>query len=212
MWDASPVRRIGHRGAKGHAPDNTIESFAKAHALGCDDVETDVWLADDGRLLISHDRPKPNHKLTLVEVLDFCRGKMGVNVELKAEMSETSAHQTGARVGKMLAERKDADVYVSSFWWAALEGSRVAGPSVRRAFLFADSPDRSTLMESARGMRLWGLHPNRAYVTPEIVKAAHSAGVKVNVWTVNEAREIALFAEWGVDGIMSDYPERVPKG
>jgi glycerophosphoryl diester phosphodiesterase len=44
------------------------------------------------------------------------------------------------------------------------------------------------------------------------VKAVHSAGVKVNVWTVNEPREIALFGEWGVDGIMSDFPERIPKG
>ena len=61
-------------------------------------------------------------------------------------------------------------------------------------------------------MRLWALHPNRAYVTPEMVKAVHSAGVKLNVWTVNEPREIALFVEWGVDGIMSDFPERIPKG
>jgi glycerophosphoryl diester phosphodiesterase len=205
------MRRIGHRGAKGHAPENTIESFEKALALGCDEVETDVWLADDGRLVISHDRPGAGVKLTLEEVLDFCRGKMGVNVELKCEMSEKGAHQTGAAVGKLLAERRDPDAYVSSFWWAGLDGARVAGPAVRRAFLFADSPDRSSLVESARGMRLWALHPNRAYVTPEIVKAAHSAGVKMNVWTVNEPREIALFGEWGVDGIMSDFPERVPK-
>jgi glycerophosphoryl diester phosphodiesterase len=205
------MRRIGHRGAKGHAPDNTMESFAKALELGCDEVETDVWLADDGRLVISHDRPGADVKLTLAEVLDFCRGKMGVNVELKCEMSEKDAHETGASVGKLLAERRDPDAYVSSFWWAGLEGARVAGPAVRRAFLFADSPDRSPLMESARGMRLWALHPNRAYVTPEIVKAAHSAGVKLNVWTVNEPREIALFGGWGVDGIMSDFPERVPK-
>ena len=205
------MRRIGHRGAKGHSPENTIESFEKALALGCDEIETDVWLADDGRLLISHDRPGPDVKLTLEEVLDFCRGKMGVNVELKCEMSEKGAHQAGASVGKLLAERRDPDAYVSSFWWAALEGTRVAGPAVRRAFLLADSPDRSSLMEIARGMRLWALHPNREYVTPEFVKAAHSAGIKVNAWTVNEPREIALFREWGVDGIMSDFPERVPK-
>ena len=205
------MRRIGHRGAKGHAPENTIESFEKAHALGCDEIETDVWLAEDGRLLVSHDRPAPSVKLTLEEVLDFCRGKMGVNVELKSEMSEKGAYQTGAAVGKLLAERKDPDPYVSSFWWAGLEGTRVAGPAVRRAFLFADSPDRSALMEAARGMRLWALHPNRAYVTPELVHAAHAAGLKVNAWTVNEPREIALFADLGVDGIVSDYPERVPK-
>jgi glycerophosphoryl diester phosphodiesterase len=205
------MRRIGHRGAEGHSPGNTIESFEKALALGCDEVETDVWLGDDGRLVISHDRPRPDVKLTLEEVLDFCRGKMGVNVELKCEMSEKGAHQTGASVGKLLAERRDPDAYVSSFWWAALEGTRVTGPAVRRAFLLADSPDRSSLMETARGMRLWALHPNRMYVTPEFVKAGHSAGIKVNAWTVNEAHEIALFREWGVDGIMSDFPERVPK-
>ena len=61
-------------------------------------------------------------------------------------------------------------------------------------------------------MRLWALHPNRAFVTPEFVHAAHAAGLKANAWTVNEPSEIALFAEWGIDGIMSDYPERVPKG
>jgi glycerophosphoryl diester phosphodiesterase len=205
------MRRIGHRGAAGHAPENTIESFEKAYALGCDEVETDVWLAEDGRLLISHDPPGPDVKLTLEEVLDFCRGKMGVNVELKAEMSEKTAHQTGAQVGKVLAERRDPDAYVSSFWWAALEGSKVAGPSVRRAFVFSGSPARSALMEGARDMRLWALHPNRAYVTSELVHAAHAAGLKVNAWTVNDPREIALCAELGVDGVMSDYPERVPK-
>jgi glycerophosphoryl diester phosphodiesterase len=206
------MRRIGHRGAAGHAPENTIESFEKAVALGCDEVETDVWFADDGRLLISHDRPGPDVKLTLEEVLDFCKGKLGVNVELKSEMSEKGAHQTGAQVGKLLAERRDPDAYVSSFWWAALEGSKVAGPSVRRAFVFSGSPARSALMEGARDMRLWALHPNRAYVTSELVHAAHAAGLKVNAWTVNEPREIARCAELGVDGVMSDFPDRVPKG
>src|SRR6266571_3069619 len=96
------MRRIGHRGAKGHSPENTIESFAKALALGCDEIETDVWLADDGRLLISHDRPGPDLKLTLQEGLDFCRGKLGVNVALKSEMSEKAAQETGGSVGKLL--------------------------------------------------------------------------------------------------------------
>ncbi|TMC69435.1 MAG: glycerophosphodiester phosphodiesterase [Chloroflexi bacterium] len=205
------MRRIGHRGAKGHAPENTIESFAKALELGCDEVETDVWLAGDGRLLISHDRPGSDVKLTLQDVLDYCRGHMGVNVELKSVQSEKSAHDTGASVGRVLVDRRDPDVYVSSFWWSALEGTRNTAPSVRRAFLFADSPERGAFMESARGMRLWAIHPNRAYVTPDLVHAAHSAGLKVQAWTVNEPDEMARFAEWGIDGIMSDYPERVPK-
>ena len=83
---------------------------------------------------------------------------------------------------------------------------------MRRAFLFSDSPERRALLESARAAGLWALHPNRTYVTPELVREAHAAGFVVNAWTVNEPREIAQFDKWGVDGIMSDYPERVPRG
>jgi glycerophosphoryl diester phosphodiesterase len=83
---------------------------------------------------------------------------------------------------------------------------------VRRAFLFSGAPDRTALLEGARALGLWALHPNRSYVTPELVRDAHGASLRVNAWTVDEPDEIALFARWGVDGIMSDYPERVPKG
>jgi glycerophosphoryl diester phosphodiesterase len=205
------MRRIGHRGAMGHAPENTIASFQKALDLGCDEVETDVWLAPDGRLVISHDRPAGGAGLGLDEVLDFCRGRMGVNVELKCEASEDAARATGRRVAARLVERGDPDVYVSSFWWSALEGARSAAPGVRRAFLFSASPERDALLRGAARLELWALHPNRAYVTPDLVRAAHDAALKVQAWTVNDEREIAAFGTWGVDGIMSDYPERVPK-
>jgi glycerophosphoryl diester phosphodiesterase len=195
----------------GHAAENTIASFQKALDLACDEVETDVWLTQDGRLLVSHDRPTAKTKLSLDEVLDFCRGRMGVNVEVKCEKDEARARETGSAVGTRLAARGRADVYVSSFWWSALEGARSAAPAVRRAFLFSDSPDRAALLASARALELWALHPNRAYVTSELVRAAHAASLKVNAWTVNEPKEITTFRNWSVDGIMSDFPERVPK-
>ena len=203
---------MGHRGAMGHAPENTIASFDKAIALGCDDVETDVWLMSDGRLLISHDRPDDGVTLPLDAVLDVCRGRVAVNVELKCERDEALAAATGTRVAQRLAERADPDVYVSSFWWAALGAARDAAPAVRRAFIFADSPDRAALIASARSLGLWAIHPNHAYVTRELVDAAHAADLRVNVWTVNDEDEIAALAAIGVDGIMSNWPERVPKG
>ena len=206
------MRRIGHRGAMGHAPENTVAAFEKAIALGCDDVETDVWLAADGRLVISHDRPAGGGDLTLDEVLDLCRGRVGVNVELKCEADESRAADIGARVARQVAERSDPDVYVSSFWWSALAAARDAAPAVRRAFVFSDSPDRVALIASATSLGLWALHPNRAYVTGELVAAAHAAGLRVNAWTVNDQDEIAAFAALGVDGIMSNWPERIPKG
>ena len=195
----------------GHAPENSVASFEKAIALDCDEVETDVWLRS-GRLVISHDPPGAAATLTLDEVLDLCRGRVGVNVELKCEGDETGAAATGAAVAKRLAERADPDVYVSSFWWSALVAARAAAPAVRRAFVFSDSPDRDALIASAARLGLWALHPNRAYVTPELVTAAHAAGLKVNAWTVNDQTEISAFAGLGVDGIMSNWPERIPKG
>ena len=205
------MRRIGHRGAMGHAPENTIASFKKALELACDEVEIDVWLTQDGRLLVTHDRPTSKTTLSLDEVLDFCRGRMGVNVELKCEKDEARAREIGAVVAARLAARGRGDVYVSSFWWSALEGARTAAPAVRRAFLFSDSPDRAALLASARALGLWALHPERTYVTQDLIRAAHAASLKLNTWTVNDAKEIATFRNWSVDGIMSDYPERVPK-
>jgi len=136
---------------------------------------------------------------------------MAVNVELKCEKDETRARETGTAVGARLAARGHADVYVSSFWWSALEGARTAAPAVRRAFVYSDSPDRAALFASAKALALWALHPNRAYVTAELVRAAHAASLRVNAWTVNDAKEITQFRNWSVDGIMSDFPERVPK-
>ncbi|HEY8758928.1 MAG TPA: glycerophosphodiester phosphodiesterase [Candidatus Limnocylindria bacterium] len=206
------MRRIGHRGAMGHAPENTIASFEKAIALGCDEVETDVWLTTGGRLVISHDPPGDGAALTLDQALDVCRGRVGVNVELKADRDEQQAAELGRRVARRLAERADPDAYLSSFWWPALTAARDVAPSVRRAFVFSDSPDRDALIASARSAGLWALHPNRAYVTRELVSAAHAAGLRVNVWTVNDQDEIAACAALGVDGIMSNWPERIPKG
>lgn len=194
----------------GHAPENTIRSFQKALELACDEVETDVWLMQDGRLLVSHDRPTAKTTLSLDEVLDFCRGRMSVNVEVKSEKDEARARESGARVAAHLAGRR-ADAYISSFWWSALEGARDAAPSVRRAFLFSGSPDRVALLAGGRSLELWALHPNRAYVTPDLVRAAHGASLRVQAWTVNDTKEITIFRNWSVDGIMSDYPERVPK-
>ena len=205
------VRRIGHRGAKGHAPENTIASFEKAIALECDEIETDVWLVD-GRLIVSPDLPKTTAGLlSLDEALDCCRGRVALNIELKSAGSEARAAETGAAVARVLAERDPRDAYVSSFWYAALEGAKNAAPDVRRAFVFGAAPLADALFAQAWALDLWALHPEHQYVTPERVATAHDAGLVVNTWTVNDPAEIARLVSWGVDGIMSDYPERVPK-
>ena len=146
------------------------------------------------------------------EMLDRCRGRIGVNVEVKCAWSDEQAQETGIRVAERLAKRNDADVYVSSFWYAALAAARETAPKARRAFVYSAAPDMTALLAQARVLELWALHPERHYVTPERVATAHAASLRVNVWTANDPAEILRLASWGVDGIMSDYPERVPKG
>ena len=209
------MRRIGHRGAKGHAPENTIDSFEAAIALECDEVETDVWSLPEG-LVIRHDPPGPagvsEPVLMLDEVLDFCRGRVAVNVEMKCRGSEESAAETGRRVAARLAERGGDEAYVSSFWWPALVAAREAATAIRRAYIFASYPPLDGLLMSAKRSGLWALHPRVDYATPEFVRRAHKARLQVNAWTANDPRDIAELIAAGVDGIASDYPERVPKG
>src|SRR5258708_18207884 len=181
------MRRIGHRGAMGHAPENAPASFEAAIALGCDEVETDVWLASDGRLVIAHDPPAPGGAhLSLDEVLDLCRGRVAVNVELKCEGDEARARATGTAAASRITQRGDPSVYVSSFWWAALEAARDAAPAVRRAVIFRDAPPRAALLAGARALGLWALPPHRADVTRPPVEAAHAAPRQVQVWAAND--------------------------
>jgi glycerophosphoryl diester phosphodiesterase len=205
------VRRIGHRGASGHAPENSFAAFDRAVELGCDELETDVWATPRG-LLVAHERPGEDaDPPTLEAVLEHCQGRIAVNVELKAERSMDAARDVARRVAELLRQRSEGDVYVSSFWWSALEESARHSPGVRRAYVFSAAPPLDALIPAARSLGLWALHPNRTYVTSQLVDAAHRAGMRVNAWTANEPPEIAALIELGVDGIMSDYPERVPK-
>lgn len=204
-------RRIGHRGAKGYAPENTISSFERAIELGCDEIETDVWLFD-GRLVISHDRPVTPRTLLLEDAIAACRGRVVLDVEVKASRDEAAARETGARTAALIRERGGRDeAYVSSFWLPALEGARAAAPEVRRAYIYASYEGIDDLVARARQLALWALHPAHAYVTPELVRAAHAAGLVVNTWTANEPDDIAALVALGVDGIASDFPDRVPK-
>lgn len=195
----------------GHAPENTIASFEKAIALGCDEVETDVWLIGS-RIVVAHDEPGSiEGLLSLDDVLRTCKTRVTVNVEMKSTGSEAAAHAAGLAVASLLADR-GADAYVSSFWWSALRGARDGASSVRRAYIYSGAPDVAALIKGAQELGLSAVHPSHRYLTPELVAAAHAARLRVNAWTVNDPGRIAELARMGVDGIASDFPELVPKG
>lgn len=202
-------RRIGHRGARGHVAENTLASFERAIELGCDEIETDVWLTDRG-LIVCHDPPPATASLTLEDALDACAGRVTLNVEVKALRDEANAYGAGARVASLIDGRR-ADAYVSSFWWPALDGAREHGPGIRRAYIYASYAEVGVLVARAKAAGLWAIHPNHTFVTLELVAQAHAAGLAVNAWTANEPADIVALVAAGIDGICSDFPERVPR-
>ena len=151
------------------------------------------YQVDSGVARITIDRPEAGNALTtqmrdrLAELFESVSGTLAVRAVLLSGTGR--AFCTGAD----------------------LRGSRAAAPPIPGNEPPPDAPERSALFSSARALGLWALHPNRAYLTEELVRDAHREGLRVNVWTVDDEAQIRLFAGWGVDGIMSDYPERIPK-
>ena len=214
---------IGHRGAKGYMPENTLPSFKYAMELGCEWLELDVYYVD-GEILVIHDkrvdRTTDGRGLveqlelnylrsldagngakipTLTEVLDLVHGKCGINVELKGRNTARPVCELLSNYGWPTEK-----VLLSSFNHEELARS---DPQYQRGVLFNRLvPDR---WQKAEKLAACSVNFYFEHVTQKLVDEAHQRGYKVLVYTVNELDDIELMLAYGVDGIFSDYPDRV---
>ncbi|WP_020162326.1 glycerophosphodiester phosphodiesterase [Cycloclasticus pugetii] len=218
---------IGHRGAMGCAPENTLLSIHKAIELGADWVEIDVHCVAD-KLLVIHDETvdrttNGRGKLidysfeelraldaglgqripTLQEVLEVTVGKVGLNIELK-----------GLGTGKVLTSllRNTPETYknkmlVSSFLMPELEQVVRLNQHVKIGVLAGNNINESIAW--ATKLKAFSIHIRLQKVTPKWVDRAHDLGLKVYVYTVNKVVQIRRMKELGVDGVFSDYPNRL---
>ena len=221
---------FGHRGACGHEPENTIRSVRRALELGADGVEVDVHLAD-GELVVIHDetlsRTTNGHgrvaektfahlrsldagsgeKIpTLAEIFDAVNRRAVINVELKGPHTATPV---AALIVEYVQRRgwNFDDFLVSAFDHAQLEEVRRLCPAIRLGALIEKTP--RGLAQFAEELGVWSLHASKRCVTPELVADAHRRGLRVFVFTINQPAEIARMKTLGVDGVFSDFPERV---
>jgi glycerophosphoryl diester phosphodiesterase len=203
----SRPRLLGHRGARAlkSIPENTIASFDRALADGCDGFEFDVRLTEDEEAVVCHDAKISGYDVSrtmakqlsqlprLRDVLQRYRDSF-LDIELKVKGLERIT------LDLFLRHKPRRGFVVSSFQPGSLKSVRTLDATVPLGLI----------CESKTQLRLWNELPvdyviaQHELVDPELVRKIKGAGKKVIVWTVNDPADIERFAEYNVDGIISD--------
>ncbi len=210
-WDTAPLV-VGHRGGRGEGwpLENTIAAFERARAQGARAVELDVRTWED-RVIVLHDAPRTGDDLpadvpTLAEALAWaCANDVAVNVEMKHDVPSRASL---ARATVRAVRESRADVLLSSFDPALLAMTAVLAPEIRRALLVHSRQRRwaDLLQRRVRPPAVTSLHLERTQTDPRVVSDALRRGLRVGVWTVNDAREAADLVALGVATIITDEP------
>jgi glycerophosphoryl diester phosphodiesterase len=215
--------RIGHRGAKAYAPENTLTSFKKAIEIGVDAIELDVRKTKDNKLVIIHDADikrttngkglvadftlkeiknfiaEGGEKIpTLEEALDFLDKKVKVLIELKELGVEKQA------LSAIHERHLEKNVIITSFLEDALKKVRELDKEVETGLIYAK---HSNPVKAALELKANYLVALYRFIHTANVQKAHENGLKVIVWTINTTEEVEEFSKKGVDGIASDKPE-----
>jgi glycerophosphoryl diester phosphodiesterase len=220
--------RIGHRGAAGHAPENTIAAIRRGVSLGVDFVELDVQCTRDGRLVLMHDKLVDRttdgtglvsdmtwDELQLLDAgdgervpcleaaLTAANGHAGVILEAKISGIAPAIH------GVVRASTFSGPVIYASFLHAEILQIRKIDPLARTMALMECVPLSGAAFARDASATLVGLAFDSA--TAEFIATLHDTGLEVLLYTVNDPRLIGHAIDLGADGVISDYPERVPK-
>ena len=226
MTSANAFLIIGHRGAAGLEPENTLRSFARAIEIGVDAVELDVYCVD-GKLVVIHDDTLERttngrgevmaasfealrrldagageHIPTLDEVLELVAGKVTVNVELKGE-------DTALPVANCVTAHATTDMLVSSFDHRELARFRAAAPAARVAPLFHKESAR--MFQIAESLQAWSVNVSVKLATAQRLRSIADHGYRSLVYTVNDPAVAGRLQSDGAGGIFTDFPDRMQR-
>ncbi|WP_194767344.1 glycerophosphodiester phosphodiesterase [Tamlana sp. I1] len=224
------ILKIGHRGAKGHLAENTLESIKKGMDIGVDGIEIDIHRCASGELVVFHDftlnrvtdgegeisahtlnnlkkvKVKGRYQIpTLSQVLAFIDNKCLLNIELKGRDTVKEA----CRLIDFFVEKKGwsyDNIIVSSFQFNLLEEVYNINKNIPIGVLTNTHLDEAVAF--AKRVEAVSIHPNYTMLTPENVLELQRE-YKVIAYTVNNLKPIERMIEYGVDGIISDYPDRI---
>ena len=228
---------IAHRGASGNAPENTLAAFRKAVAFGATFIETDLQLSRDARFVAIHDATVDRttngqggvHEMTLSDLRRLDAGSwfgsefVGERIPTLEEILEFS-------------KKNDVVFYLEikpgSAWGGehALIGALRDSGEIPRAVVISFDPDIVLNLRKIEPTLMTGLlHDGQVenpldkaveigarqlvvrgdLVTPALIAQAKKKDLHVVCWTVNHPAHMRMLIAAGVDGIMSDYPDRL---
>ena len=227
------VLRIGHRGSKGYIAENTLESINHAILLGVDGIEIDIFKCLSGELVLSHENDLKRltgksgqlEKLTLNELKKFLVvGKYNIptltDVLTKIETPlfvniELKGLNTAQPTSKIISDISTNTSWsfehfiVSSFNWDELELFRSVDKNTPVGVLVSKSMSINEAIEFGKNINAQAIHPNFKLLNDKTVKKIKNNGFKIYTWTVNNEDDINFMKKLKVDGIISDYPDRI---
>jgi glycerophosphoryl diester phosphodiesterase len=225
---------FAHRGASAYAPENTMAAFKKAIELGSGGIELDVHRTKDGQIVVIHDEAIDRtsdgrgkvKEMTLPELLRFDFGSwfsddyVGERIPtleqvmeylhdfdgiLNIEIKEAATGIESAVVALINKYGMRDKVIISSFDHYILFGFKEFDDGIKTGALFMEN-----LYEPWNYVKRFGasaIHPFYRSVNPEIIKQCRTNGIDVNVFTVDRADDIKMFAEVGASGIITNVPD-----
>lgn len=227
----------GHRGASGHAPENTLSAMRIAIEMGAEFSELDVQETADGEIILLHDSSlkktsgvdkniwevnyadlkgldvgswfsedyKNEPVPTLQEVIDLVKGKMKLNIELKANKHEKMLAE---RTLKVVMDNNFLDqVVFTSFKFDEIRKIRELNKEAKVGYIFGKLPEDVDVFSEDVDV----LSVNIKTVDAALMKKAKDAGKEVAVWTVNKPEDMKRMIEIGVDRIITNYPDVLRK-
>ncbi|WP_395062148.1 glycerophosphodiester phosphodiesterase [Flavobacterium sp.] len=217
--------KIGHRGAKGYVAENTLASFQKAIEMGVDGIELDVHLSFDGKVVVIHDETidrtsngkglvndftssdlKKLNIPTLEQVLDLIKERCFLNIEIK----DSKATKPVLDLIQIYILEKNWNInlfQISSFDWTILESISNVNPKLQLGVLTENKIEEALLF--AKKINAHSINPYFKLLNSKNVKLVQENQFKIYTWTVNLLEDITFVKSLKVDGIISDFPDRV---
>jgi glycerophosphoryl diester phosphodiesterase len=229
MMKKSCLLCIGHRGAKGYKPENTLSSIYKALEMGVSYLEIDVHYVD-GHLMVFHnsrlerttngvgyleqqsfsylrslDAGEGQQIPTIEEVCEVIRARACLNIELRGASTAAPVTEFVANLVESGWEKKS--ILVSSFNHREILEVKRRDQDIQTGALL-----NGLLIDDAKfaeALGAFSVHPSLEFIDQRFVDDAHARGLQVYVHTVNHPEDIHKMSQLDVDGVFTDFPERV---